>query len=399
MTNIAQDQGKELDRLRDVWETHAKDDPLWAILSDPEKMGGKWDLDEFLQTGLDDIDQLFETLSSNDIEFERSSALDFGCGVGRLTQALARSFESVCGVDISPTMVENARSLNRYGDKCTYRVNVRPDLRLFEDDRFSFVYSSIVLQHIEPEVAKKYLAEFGRILKPGGLVVFQLPSQFKTEKCLPAAAYSTSIQCAEQNLSWLPSSRATLAVSVRNSSPVPWPCEPDQPIVLGNHWLDEAGGMIRQDDGRAMLPRVVLPGETVDLTLDVNTPAVAGRYTLELDLVQEGIAWFKSKGAQTLRLPVEILSRAAEAPMSPSDADIRTAGILGDAPPAIKESLEGSGMYYIPRPEVVALLHQNGMRLEFIIPAENGGPSYPGYFYFARAVKAPRGDDPSSARS
>jgi SAM-dependent methyltransferase len=399
MTNTAKDQGEVLERLQNVWETHAKDDPLWAIISTPGKMGGKWDLNEFLQTGRHEIDQLLETLSSNDIEFERSSALDFGCGVGRLTQALARSFESVCGVDISPTMIENARNLNQYQEKCTYHLNARPDLRLFEDDRFSFVYSNIVLQHMEPEVAKNYLAEFGRILKPGGLVIFQLPSQFKNEKGLPAAAYSTSIHCPEQKLSWLSSSRATLAVSVQNTSPVLWPCEPGQPIMLGNHWLDEAGQMIRQDDGRAVLPQVVRPGETVGLTLDVKTPPAAGRYTIELDLVQEGIAWFKNRGAQTLRLPVEILPRAAEEPMAPSDADIRPPGNLGDAPPAVEEAFEGFSMHYIPRREVVALLHQHGMQLEFIVPTDVGGPGYPGYFYFARAVKAPRADEHSSLSS
>ena len=57
MTNTAKDQGEVLERLQNVWETHAKDDPLWAIISTPGKMGGKWDLNEFLQTGRHEIDQ------------------------------------------------------------------------------------------------------------------------------------------------------------------------------------------------------------------------------------------------------------------------------------------------------------------------------------------------------
>ena len=396
MTNTAREQEKILERLQHVWETHAKDDPLWAIISTPGKMGGKWNLNEFLQTGRHEIDQLFGTLSSNDIEFEQTSALDFGCGVGRLTQALAGHFELVCGVDISPTMIENARNLNQYKENCSYHLNVRRDLSIFEDDRFSFIYSSMVLQHMSPEVARNYLAEFGRILKPGGILIFQLPSRFKNEDGLPSGAWLSSIQCAEQNFSWPPSSRAIVEVSVQNVSPLSWQSEPRQPVMLGNHWFDEEGKMIRQDDGRTMLPQVVQPGEKVGLALDVKTPPVAGRYTLELDLVQEGIAWFKDKGAQTLRLPVEILPRVVEGSRLPSAVDIRTAGNLGNAPQAVQEAFEGFSMHCIPRHEVVALLHQHGMRLEFIEPTDKGGPGYQSYFYFARAIKASRGRDHGS---
>lgn len=358
MTNTANDQGKILERLQNVWEIHAKDDPFWAIISTPGKMGGKWDLNEFLQTGRHEIDQLLETLSSNDIEFERSSALDFGCGVGRLTQALARYFESVCGVDISPTMIENARTLNQYREKCTYHLNARADLRLFEDDQFSFIYSSIVLQHMEPDVARSYLAEFGRILKPGGLLIFQLPSSLRNQEGLPVGAWVSSIQCAEQKFSWLSSSRETVTVSVQNLSPVSWQSEQQRLIMLGNHWLDETGKMIRRDDGRAMLPHLVRPGEKIELTLEVKTPPMVGWYTLELDLVQECVTWFGEKGAQTLRLPVEILARTAEAQIAPSVAETRVAESSSNVPSPAREAFEGFSMHCIPRHEVVSFLYR-----------------------------------------
>ena len=35
----------------------------------------------------------------------------------------------------------------------------------------------VVLQHMKPEFAKAYLREFARILKPNGVLVFQLPSE------------------------------------------------------------------------------------------------------------------------------------------------------------------------------------------------------------------------------
>jgi ubiquinone/menaquinone biosynthesis C-methylase UbiE len=83
----------------------------------------------------------------------------------------------VTGVDISPTMIERARLLpQRFKGRSEFLVNGRPDLRLFPDDRFDLVFSKIVLQHNEPRVTLAYLREFVRVTRPGGMIVFQLPS-------------------------------------------------------------------------------------------------------------------------------------------------------------------------------------------------------------------------------
>jgi ubiquinone/menaquinone biosynthesis C-methylase UbiE len=107
----------------------------------------------------------------------RRRALDFGCGVGRLTQALARHFERVDGVDISASMIQQANAYNQHGSRCQYVVNQRSDLRIFPDQHFDFIYSSITLQHMPPRYSRRYIAEFMRVLAPGGAVLFQLPSE------------------------------------------------------------------------------------------------------------------------------------------------------------------------------------------------------------------------------
>lgn len=94
-----------------------------------------------------------------------------------MTQALAGHFRETHGVDISPSMVRLAGRLNRRGDRCRYRLNGTDDLKLFSSDMFNLVYSTITLQHIKPEFAKKYIQEFIRVLAPRGLLVFQLPSE------------------------------------------------------------------------------------------------------------------------------------------------------------------------------------------------------------------------------
>jgi len=62
------------------------------------------------------------------------------------------------------------------GPSCKFLLNQSDSLSLFQDDFFDFVYSNIVLQHQStPEIAKSYIREFVRLIKPGGTIVFQMP--------------------------------------------------------------------------------------------------------------------------------------------------------------------------------------------------------------------------------
>ena len=372
-------------RLQQVWEAHAREDPLWAIISTPTKRGGKWDLDEFLATGEHEIADLFRALDLHEIGVERSAALDFGCGVGRLSQALAGCFDSVTGVDISPTMIDTARKLNRYGDRCRYLVNAADHLQLLGDDQFTFIYSNVVLQHIDPQISRRYLAEFARVAAPGGVVVFQLPSRFQVEQGLPDGAWAASIRWDDQAAEMPTSVRRALNATVENVSSEAWHYDERRPVMLGNHWRDEAGAEVRYDDGRAMVPNGLAPGEQVQLTIEVNTPPSAGRFILELDLVQEGVAWFGDKGSQILRANIDVVApQAASKPDTvtdiPAAAPAESSAETADAPPAFA----GFSMHCIPRAEVLELLHRSGLQLEYIQPSDHAGPGYQGYVYFAR---------------
>lgn len=167
---------KYLNSLRTNWNRFAEEDPLWAILVDPEKKGGKWNERDFFKTGVDEINQLLNSLKINEITFHTGKALDFGCGVGRLTQGLAEHFESVVGVDISHKMVQLAASYNSKKN-CTYKINEEVEFRDFAPDSFDLIYSNIVLQHNKPEAVFCYLSEFMRILKKDGLLIFQMPDR------------------------------------------------------------------------------------------------------------------------------------------------------------------------------------------------------------------------------
>jgi hypothetical protein len=65
----------------DTWERLARVDALWAVLSEPDKQGNRWDLDDFLRTGEEEISALLADLAVFG-PVPTGSALDFGCGVG-----------------------------------------------------------------------------------------------------------------------------------------------------------------------------------------------------------------------------------------------------------------------------------------------------------------------------
>ena len=165
--------------LKDVqktYEDYGKDDPLYAVLSRKDTRDNKWDVDEFFASGREEIADAMRHLAGLGVEVNKGRAMDFGCGVGRLTQALCEEFSEAVGVDISYSMIENAEKHNKFGDRCEYRVNTTDDLAQLGDTSFDFVYSNISLQHSPPEASSKYIAEFFRILRSGGVALFQIPS-------------------------------------------------------------------------------------------------------------------------------------------------------------------------------------------------------------------------------
>jgi SAM-dependent methyltransferase len=172
------------------WDYLGKRDPLGVIKTGKStdeggwesQEGGKWDLQEFFQTGVDEIDSLFKQIDQLNFQLSHKRALDFGCGVGRVTQALSKYFDMVDGVDIAPSMIELANTYNKYKDRVHYYFNNKNSLEIFNDNTYDFIYSVEVFQHMHPQYQEKYLSELLRILSPKGLLVFELPSEFESLK-------------------------------------------------------------------------------------------------------------------------------------------------------------------------------------------------------------------------
>jgi SAM-dependent methyltransferase len=280
-----------------TWEALARSDPLWAVLSEPDKRARTWNVEAFLATVEAFIEELFRRAEASGGRVRFGRAVDFGCGVGRLSRALASRFGEVVGVDVSPTMVEIARALNQDRPNLSFLLNQRGDLRALPDGFADLACSHITLQHIEPALAERYIAEMFRITRPGGLVYMQTVShliEVRENRPLSAPACRADIRLQEVPKVLPPRSAARLLVRVRNSSPHRW----DSPLNVGNHWRDRSGRIVMHDDGRAPLP-FLSPGEEVDVPLTVIAALSPGSYTIEVDIVQEGINWFADMGNPT----------------------------------------------------------------------------------------------------
>jgi SAM-dependent methyltransferase len=362
----------DLGELRRNWNAMGEEDPLWAVLSDPAKLGGGWDLDDFLATGRSHIDSLLDRLVALGLAVSKDSALDFGCGVGRLTFALSTSFRRCVGVDIAPSMIDFANRINGPFGNCEFLLGRGDDLSYLLDSSFDFVLSYIVLQHMPPQFSMKYLEEFTRVLRPGGILAFQVPAQTEhipTANALTPRAFQAAIDVREVPAVVVPGAVLLIQVDVANRSPVEWPVTAENQIKVGNHWYNAAGETIRHDDGRTALPAPLAPGEHVVLPLDCIAPADPGTYVLEIDLVQEGVAWFAQHGSGTRRIDVIV------------DAAFVPSGEVNCVEPStLPPRME---MFCVPIPQIVGVLHAHGMVIESIRRDVSAGEGWRSYEYIA----------------
>jgi SAM-dependent methyltransferase len=157
------------------WTDLASKHPYWTVLAEPryraDKIGPE-DVRAFFETGDREVSHTLSTIRETLApSFQPKSAIDFGCGVGRLTIPIARASQHVVGVDLSePMLREIARNCEERG--LTNVELVRSEDFLNADDQrfsFDFVHSYIVLQHIPPRKGMQITDCLLRRLVPGGV--------------------------------------------------------------------------------------------------------------------------------------------------------------------------------------------------------------------------------------
>jgi cyclopropane fatty-acyl-phospholipid synthase-like methyltransferase len=159
------------------WRQWGEFDPYRAALFYEKYRGACFgdNVREFFQTGEDYIDSLTRKLVMLYPGMRLGTAVDFGCGVGRLSIPLARRFERVIGVDVSPAMLNESRK------NCSF-FGISNAEFVPSDDSISrapfglqLVHSYLVLQHISVKRGLVIVRNLVDRLAPGGVCALHMP--------------------------------------------------------------------------------------------------------------------------------------------------------------------------------------------------------------------------------
>ncbi|HXH37195.1 MAG TPA: class I SAM-dependent methyltransferase [Thermoanaerobaculia bacterium] len=153
------------DRSADDWNALGEVEPFFAVLTEErflrERMSDD-DREAFFASGDADVAHIFDLIARPD--FTPRSALDFGCGVGRLTRALTKRVARVTGVDFAPSMLRMAGQ----------NVPNAAFSRTLPNERFDLILSLIVFQHIPVRRGEALLDELLGRLEDGGVAALHV---------------------------------------------------------------------------------------------------------------------------------------------------------------------------------------------------------------------------------
>jgi SAM-dependent methyltransferase len=124
-------------------------------------------LEHFWNTGRGDIGWQLDLLRSHYGVFNPKSAIDFGCGVGRLSRALAEIVGKVYGIDVAEGMREEARK------NVPAHVEILETIDAVPVQTVDWINSTIVFQHIHPANGLPLFQKLLDRLAPGGGMTVQ----------------------------------------------------------------------------------------------------------------------------------------------------------------------------------------------------------------------------------
>lgn len=150
------------------WSFLGDNDPYYGVMSQPrfriENITPET-IEEFYDSGHGDINHFLNQIRRTYPDFSPRTALDFGCGAGRLTLAIAKHVQSVTGVDIAPGMLKLAEDRARAkGIDSVSFVDTIPE------QSFDWVNTHIVLQHIPPSRGYGIIERLVNSVAPGGAI-------------------------------------------------------------------------------------------------------------------------------------------------------------------------------------------------------------------------------------
>jgi len=129
---------------------------------------------------------------------------------------------------------------------------------------------------------------------------------------LPDSAFKAAITVADPPTKMRVGERATLMVKVKNAGTATWPSQGRindgyYQVNVGDRWYDNRNARLdKHHYERVGLGRDVPPGDEVEVPLIITAPDQPGECTLQIDLVQEMVAWFAEKNNASPKFKVTV---------------------------------------------------------------------------------------------
>lgn len=157
-----------------AWEKFGQSAPYFGVVSHDRFRDAGTEgpaRTEFFRSGEEHVERYFRLVrEAVDAGFAPRRALDLGCGVGRVVIPLARRIPEVVGVDVSRSMLEEARrNCAEAGVLKNVELLVSDDALSAVRGSFDFVHSYIVFQHIPPRRGEAILRSLVGRLHAGGV--------------------------------------------------------------------------------------------------------------------------------------------------------------------------------------------------------------------------------------
>ena len=114
----------------------------------------------------------------------------------------------------------------------------------------------------------------------------------------------------ESPSSVMPGEMLNVPIEIENTGDTLWlvsRAAPKGTVRLGVKILDGHGEVIDEVHGSPPLPRALAPNEKVRVMVSRPAPKLAGAYTLNIDLVDQDICWFKQRGSESLVVAFEVI--------------------------------------------------------------------------------------------
>lgn len=175
--------------MRRFWDRRAREDAFYFV--DNRLEYGRPDLDWFWADGERQLDLLLEHTGTELAATD--DVVEIGCGVGRLTRAIAQRTATVTALDVSPRMLELAREHNPHLSNVTWIEGDGRTLAGIGESSADACLSVVVFQHLpDPELTYGYVREMGRVLRPGGAAAFQVSNDPRIHRPRPLAERARS---------------------------------------------------------------------------------------------------------------------------------------------------------------------------------------------------------------